>query len=254
MREARLWRRGVESWADYRALSRVNGVRPRMKHRHDQLLLLAESALGRDAAFFAHVLPPGDQWRAFGHFREGAAYIDIETRGERENNDVTVVGVRHKGESRMFVRGIDYTPQAVSDFLRGATSIVTFNGASFDLPVLQKDGVQLPRVPHVDLRIVLHRAGYEGGLKRIEEQLGCVRDESVRGMSGYDAVKLWRRWEREQDREALDRLLAYNAADFENLEPLADIACDSLERKLLAEVTSQTRLPREPAPAARAGP
>lgn len=252
VRETRLWKKGVHTWADYRALDRVRGIRARMKTRHDELLALAESSLGRDPAFFARILPSPEQWRAFGHFREGAAYIDIETTGDRENL-VTVVGVRHRGKSRAFVRGIDYTPAAVSAFLHDATALVTFNGASFDLPVLANEGVRLPAVPQVDLRVVFHRAGYAGGLKRIEEALGFAREGDVHGMTGYDAVKLWRRWSLQQDRPALERLIAYNAADFENLEPLADIACRELTRKLLADVTQQARLPGL-APAPQAGP
>lgn len=242
VREGRLWRRGVETWADYRALGRVRGVRPRLKERHDQLLHVAESALGKDPAFFAHVLPVNEHWRAYEAFRHDAAYIDIETTGDRDNL-VTIVGVRRAGKSRTFVRGVDYTPETVSEFLRGATALVTFNGASFDLPVLANEGVVLPQVPSVDLRVVFHRAGFEGGLKKIEEGLGFVRSDEVRGMTGYDAVKLWRRWERDGEKEALERLLAYNAADFENLEPLAEIACSSLEKRLLEEITVQARLP-----------
>ncbi|HET6403949.1 MAG TPA: ribonuclease H-like domain-containing protein [Candidatus Thermoplasmatota archaeon] len=254
VREARLWKRGISSWSDYRAMPHVKGIRQRLKARHDELLALAQTSLGRDPRFFATVLPPQEQWRAYTHFREGAAYLDIETRGERENNDVTIVGIRLRGKSRTFVRGRDYTPAAVTEFLRDATCIVTFNGQSFDLPMLANDGVQLPEVPSVDLRVVLHRAGYEGGLKRIEETLGFVRDESVRGMSGYDAVKLWRRYETTGDEEALARLVAYNLADFENLEPLADFACDALERKLLSDLMAQTRLPQALAQEAPAGP
>lgn len=254
VREARLWKRGVSTWSDYRALGRIHGVRARVKERHDGILAQAEAALGSDPSFFAHALPAQEHWRAFSHFCDGAAYLDIETRGERENNDVTVVGVRFRGKSRSFVRGVDYSPEAVGAFLRDATCLVTFNGNSFDLPVIAADGVPLPAVPFVDLRVVLHRAGYEGGLKRIETALGFVRDEAVRGMSGYDAVKLWRRWEQEHDRSALSRLLSYNAADFENLEPLAAFACDALERKLLADVTTQARLPLWSAPAVPVGP
>lgn len=269
VREGRLWKRGIETWADYRALPRVQGIRPRTKERHDQLLLLAESALRSDPGFFAHVLPPGEHWRAFPHFREGAAYIDIETTGDRENQ-VTVVGVRHAGQSRAFVKAAgqpreetwpcggvecaDYTPDAVTHFVRSATTLVTFNGASFDLPVLQNEGVRFPAVPHVDLRPALARAGYEGGLKRIEETLGLGRAGDLKGLSGWDAVKLWRRWERDGDRAALDRLVAYNVADFENLEPLADVAFRTLEAQLLAPLTHQARLPIAPPAARPAGP
>ena len=247
-REAGLWRRGVDSWDAYRRLARVPGIRPRIKERHDAVLEVAASALPRDPAFFARVLPPGEHWRAYRHFAARAAYVDIETTGDRAN-DVTVVGVRFNGESRAFVRGKDYTPEAVTAFLGGASCLVTFNGASFDLPVLVHDGVKLPAVPHVDLRPVLARVGLTGGLKKIEESLGLARADGVKGLSGWDAVKLWRRWEARADEEALRTLVAYNVADFENLEPLARLAAERLETQMLAEVAAQTRLTLEGPPA-----
>jgi hypothetical protein len=255
VREAGLWRRGVDSWGAYRAMRRVSGIRPRIKERHDAVLEMAESSLStRDPAFFARVLPPAEHWRAFGAFGAGAAYVDIETTGDR-TNAVTVVGVRHMSQSRAFVRGRDYSPEAVSDFLAGATSLVTFNGASFDLPVLAAEGVRLPNVPHVDLRVVFSRLGYAGGLKKIEEALGLGRAGALRGLSGWDAVKLWRRWSDRGDEEALRTLVAYNVADFENLEPLARFACARLERALLDDVSAaQARLPLSPPGAAPAGP
>lgn len=257
VREGRLWKRGVSTWEDYRRLPRVQGVRPKLKERHDEVLAVAETLLGRDPAFFARLLPSNEHWRAFGAFGHRAAYVDIETTGDRDNL-VTVVGVRYGGKSRAFVRGIDYTPEAVGEFLADATCLVTFNGASFDLPVLQGEGVRLPVAPHVDLRLVLARVGYTGGLKRIEETLapvlGTVRDERVQGLSGWDAVKLWRRWEHGGDRDALDTLVAYNVADFENLEPLARFACDRLVEQTLAGVSAQSRLPAAAPEAPPAGP
>lgn len=242
VREARLWRRGVSSWSEYRDLPRVKGIRPRLKAQHDEILAVAEERLGRDPAFFASLLPPGEHWRAFDPHSAGAAYIDIETTGDRENQ-VTVVGVRHRGRSRAFVRGIDYTPEAVSAFLAGAECLVSFNGASFDLPVLQRDGVRLPPVPHVDLRLVFNRIGLVGGLKKIEEDLGFPRDAAVAGLSGWDAVKLWRKWEARRDEDALRTLVAYNLADFENLEPLAHYACETLKVQTLRAIREQARLP-----------
>jgi uncharacterized protein YprB with RNaseH-like and TPR domain len=253
VREGRLWKRGVDSWAGYRALPRIQGIRPRVKASHDGLLAVAEGALGRDPRFFASVLPESEHWRAFSTFGQGAAYVDIETTGDRENR-VTVVGVRHRGQSHAFVSGIDYTPEAVSRALAGATCLVTFNGASFDLPVLRAEGVVTPHVPHIDLRPVLARAGFTGGLKRIEETLGFARKDGVKGLSGWDAVKLWRKWADRGDRDALDTLVAYNVADFENLEPLAGFACETLERKVLAEVNAQARLPTALVRAGPAGP
>lgn len=268
VRELALWRRGIDSWGAYRRVARIPGIRPHIKTRHDALLEMAEAAYPRDPSFFARTLPTNEHWRAFSPFGEGAAYVDIETTGDRQN-DVTVVGVRLRGESRAFVRvgggavrrppqddarWHDYTTEAVSSFLADATCLVTFNGATFDLPVLANDGVKIPGVPHVDLRPVLARVGYTGGLKKIEETLGFARHDGVKGLSGWDAVKLWRKWESRGDEDALRTLVEYNVADFENLEPLARLACDKLRIQTLAEVTAQSRLDEAPEATLPAGP
>lgn len=240
-REALLWRRGIDSWELYRRLDRLPGVRARLKQQHDDVLAIAEQMLGRDPSFFARLLPSNEHWRAYEAFEKDAAYIDIETTGDRQN-DVTVVGVRHRSQSRTFVRGVDYTPEAVSDFVRSASCLVTFNGNVFDLPMLENEGVELPKVPRVDLRQVFARCGYSGGLKKIEEALGLARNDAVAGLSGWDAVKLWRKWEERRDEDALRRLLAYNVADFENLEYLARYACGRLSQETFGSLTHQARL------------
>jgi uncharacterized protein YprB with RNaseH-like and TPR domain len=252
-REAMLWRRGVTTWSLYRDLQKLPGIKPRVKAQHDGVLAIAETMLGRDPGFFARLLPSPEHWRAFSEFHAGAAYVDIETTGDR-TNAVTVVGVRHRGVNRAFVKGIDYTPAAVSEMLADATCLVSFNGASFDMPVLAGEGVKLPAVPHVDLRLVLARCGYTGGLKKIEETLGLARADGLQGLSGWDAVKLWRKWEDRGDRAALETLVAYNIADFENLEPLASFACQRLESETLAGLKAQARLPGDPIGSLQVGP
>src|SRR5439155_25936577 len=79
VREAMLWRRGVHSWAEYRKLARVPGIRPHIKTRHDAVLEVAEQAYPRDASFFARVLPPAAQWRTYETVAKDAPYLDIET-------------------------------------------------------------------------------------------------------------------------------------------------------------------------------
>jgi uncharacterized protein YprB with RNaseH-like and TPR domain len=73
---------------------------------------------------------------------------------------------------------------------------------------------------HIDLCPALKRLGYRGGLKRIEQQLGIARPPEVEGLSGFDAVRLWRQWRRKNDAAALEQLLAYNREDIENLSLL----------------------------------
>src|SRR2546426_10588072 len=58
------------------------------------------------------------------------------------------------------------------------------------------------------------------------------RTEKTRDIRGYDAVKLWRRFER-GDEDALDVLLEYNRQDVENLVPLMHHAYRNLRARFL---------------------
>ena len=78
--------------------------------------------------------------------------------------------------------------------------LVTFNGTSFDLPVLLASIQGLPLdQPHVDLCLLGRQLGYRGGLKAIEHQLGIRRRADLCGMSGADAGQLWNRWRHSRD-------------------------------------------------------
>ena len=135
---------------------------------------------------------------------------------------------------------------------------MTFNGLRFDVPFLQVRFPQLVVPPaHIDLRYVLYRIGYAGGLKRIEQLLGLGDRTGVEGIHGLDAVRLW-----EQHRQgragALERLVQYNRADTVNLEALLEFAVAELERRLLparpgAPSGSGTTVPHDGAIADRAG-
>jgi uncharacterized protein YprB with RNaseH-like and TPR domain len=98
---------------------------------------------------------------------------------------------------------------------------VTFFGTGFDIPVLQKNfkSFQFDQI-HIDLCPMLRSLGYRGGLKSIEKEIGIQRDPSVDGLTGYDAVKLWRRYRNLRDERAMETLIAYNKADVVNLEAL----------------------------------
>ncbi len=65
--------------------------------------------------------------------------------------------------------------------------------------------------------------GLRGGLKLVERRLGLDRGD-VAGLDGWDAVRLWQRYEFYDDLRALRTLLDYNAADVTGLEYLAEYA------------------------------
>jgi uncharacterized protein YprB with RNaseH-like and TPR domain len=140
-------------------------------------------------------------------------YLDIETSFERE---VTVFGLLRADRGLVQIVGRAITRDAINESLRGVDTLCTFNGESFDLPVLRRAyGIGLlERCRSLDLSIECRRTGRRGGLKRIEDGLGIPR--SLRGVTGYDAMVLWDRWEH-GDRAALEILLQYNRDDVVNL-------------------------------------
>lgn len=140
-------------------------------------------------------------------------YLDIETSFHGE---VTVFGLLRSDRGVVQIVGEAITRPVIEEALRGIDTVCTFNGESFDLPMLRRCfGIGLlERCRSLDLSIECRRAGMRGGLKRIEAGLGIPRGS--RGVNGYDAMLLWDRW-RDGSREALLTLLAYNRDDVVNL-------------------------------------
>jgi hypothetical protein len=140
-------------------------------------------------------------------------YLDIETSFAQ---DVTVTGLFRSDRGLVQLVGPANTREAIEDVLHGLDTLCTFNGESFDLPVLRRQfgvGV-LERFRSLDLWLDCRRAGINGGLKRIE--MGFQIPRRLHGLNGYDAMVLWERWEN-GDRAALQTLLDYNADDVTNL-------------------------------------
>lgn len=182
--------------------------------------------------FFRDRLPPGDLWRIFANFKHKAVYLDIETSGYYQGIDeITVIGIYDGQTVKTFVQGInlDQFELAIAPY----ELIITFNGAQFDLPFIRRQFPNIALPPaHIDLRFVLNRLGYRGGLKAIEKSLGLFRDAAIDGMDGYDAVLLWNAYQC-GDESALERLILYNTADIVDLEPLMERGYQEMKERLL---------------------
>jgi uncharacterized protein YprB with RNaseH-like and TPR domain len=232
--ERRLWSAGVHDWDA--ALGGEGAPRGISAARWDALRELLEesrSNLGRrEHRFFAERLKMSHHWRGWKEFRDRAGFLDIETTGMGAWATVTVVGVYDGVRVHTFIHGenLDELPE----FLERFAMLVTFNGATFDLPFLRRRfrGLRTEQL-HYDLRYPLAKLGLRGGLKAIEGRLGIARDDDLQGLSGDDAVRLWNEYAR-GDEHALDLLVRYNAADVVNLEPLAEYAYDELWRRCRA--------------------
>lgn len=148
------------------------------------------------------------------------AYLDIETCA---GGEVTVVGIYREDRGLRQLVGGEITDVAVREALEGVETICTFNGDRFDLPTLERyTRLELrARFRSLDLLRECRRHGITGGLKAMEERFGIARES--RGMNGWDALRLWARYEQEADEGALRRLLAYNREDVMNLIQLERI-------------------------------
>ncbi|MBC8074793.1 MAG: ribonuclease H-like domain-containing protein [Chloroflexales bacterium] len=142
------------------------------------------------------------------------AYLDIETTYKQA---ISIIGIYRPDVGTVQLMGGGVSDINLYRALEGVSTLVTFNGTCFDLPVIRKRLLSdlKSEYEHCDLMYVCRRRGLRGGLKKIEEQLGIGRDTA--GISGWDAPRLWHRYEYYNDHAALDTLLHYNREDVVNL-------------------------------------
>jgi len=229
--EAYFWRRGLATWEDFLAAPRVPGFsQPRLESLKAGLLDSLEHL--DDPTYFTRLLPHQEHWRLYRWFRPRAVFLDIETYGVTwPHLLVTVVGLSDGVNLRQFLQGRDL--EKLPEVLSAYDIVITYNGSQFDLPVLKAYFPQLKIPPvHLDLRFILARLGFRGGLKKIESLVGLQRPPDVEGLNGYHAVLLWQRYQR-GDVSSLELLLKYNQQDVMNLKVLMERAFDLNKERLL---------------------
>jgi uncharacterized protein YprB with RNaseH-like and TPR domain len=223
----------AKNWDEFLNCQELPCLAPERKVEYNAEVIKAKSALeALNPSYFATSLPRHERWRLMPHFRSKMTYLDIETTGLSPNYAyTTVVGINHgdgKG-TKLLIRGEDLSEDSLRKELAGRIP-VTFNGSRFDLPFLKSEFPGLSFDIDIDLRFVAKRLGYFGGLKRIEKELGIARDSELEGMDGFEAVRLWKDWEHNQNKQSLSRLLHYNRADVDNLAVLADLLYGKLAK------------------------
>lgn len=228
--ERYLWKSGVLTWSDFLRERHIPGFSDKRKSHLDVYVSRAVSALeSGNFRYFLPLLGPSGAWRLWGRLSGDALCMDIETDGKNaDEGQVTVVGFYSHGEYRPYILGINLTPDAIQQELEEAGLLVTYSGCGFDVPYLKASYPELRfDMPHLDLCPAGHKAGLKGGLKKVEKLVGISRDGSVDGLSGYEAVLLWRAHLSGAE-GALDTLVAYNREDTANLHTLACIIHERL--------------------------
>ena len=228
--ERRIWERGCHSWDDFLRDPPAAGLSAQKTDRVAETVTSSLDNLRRgNHRYFSQALPSREHWRSYPDFRNRIAYLDIETTGMSEDDAVTIIGVYDGRDVRIYTQGEDL--QEFADDIGQYSLLVTFFGTCFDVPFLRRRFPQLPFDQlHIDLCWALRRLGLTGGLKHIERQLGVPRSPETENLDGWDAVRLWREWQR-GSRQSLDLLKAYNREDIVNLERLMHHAYDHLRAK-----------------------
>ena len=231
--ERLLWESGITNWEIFLQSAALPGISTSRKALYDTILEEAHAQwYQQNSRYFGKILKARDHWRLYPHYRMNTAFLDIETNGiPSPHGEITVVGIYGRGKMTTLIQGETLSKSRLADELASYDLLVTFFGSGFDLPFLKATYPDLILDhPHFDLCFAARRLGFKGGLKSIEQELGCNRSTSLEGLTGCDAVRLWEEWQKEKS-ESRDLLVEYNEADCKNMEPLADLICARLIRK-----------------------
>ncbi|MBW2997664.1 ribonuclease H-like domain-containing protein [Candidatus Woesearchaeota archaeon] len=231
--EKRLWQSSITDWNAFLDADKIAGIsQARKGHYNRKLAEAKKSLMHNDSSYFTKRLPRSEAWRLYDFFSDDCLFLDIETTGYY--GDITVIGMYDGNDVMTLVKDQGLAKHNLKDILSRYKMLVTFNGLSFDVPVINRyfNGV-VPDIPHLDLRFPLARLGFTGGLKKIEERLKIRRSDNTEGLSGEDAVHLWRDYTKNGNKESLNLLVEYNTEDIVNLKPLADFVFKGMKKSML---------------------
>ena len=228
--EQKLWHRGILTWWDFLEKREVVFSPARDRFIEKELEISIQNH--DNIRFFQARLASGEMWRLFKPFKDRCVYLDIETAWDDQGaGEITLIGLFDGRSVQTFVNGInlDEFESAIAQY----ELLITFNGTCFDLPLILRwfGSISLPPA-HIDLRFLLKKLGYTGGLKNIELEFGIERDKEISGIDGRDAVMLWKAYQ-EGEKAALEKLISYNTADIVNLLPLMTNAYLDMMKRLI---------------------
>jgi len=219
--ERRLWDFGLQCWEDLISADTANLAWKRRDSLADHVRESLEHFEKSNPKYFADLLPSDQLWRLFPDFRDKVAYLDIETTGLSDEDQITTIAIYDGISIFHYVQGQNLN--RFKEDIKKYSVIVSYNGKCFDVPFLQRYFKIAINQAHIDLRFVLKSLGYRGGLKECERRLGIDRGDLI-AVDGFFAVLLWEDFKRNKNQKALETLLAYNIQDVVNLETLMTIA------------------------------
>lgn len=226
--ESFLWNKGFKDWDS--CLNCNQKIISQMDLLKKFILLSKENYQNHE--FFSQRLEAKHHWRAYPDFKEKACFLDIETTGlDKKKDDLTLIGLYEADseKSKFFILGKNM--HLFKEEIKKYAYIITFNGFLFDLPFIkEKFNIEFNQL-HADLRFLFNNLGYKGGLKKIEKDLGIIRNTDVK--DGLEAVHLWNYYKKYNDELALHKLIDYNYEDIKNLKFLMEFGFEKMKEKTL---------------------
>jgi hypothetical protein len=216
-----LWANNINSWEDFfNKYEQIDFLSQSQLNKIKNELTISQEYLNtKNLNYFKQKLPNKEHYRLKDYGK--IAFVDIETTGLSKYTDyITLIGIYDGKNPHIYVRGQNL--EDAKEHLEQFDIIVTFNGKLFDIPFIEHKFNCKYDIIHLDLRFMLKELGLSGGLKNIEKIIGIKRDDEVEDINGFEAVRLWRKYENYNDKEALNLLLKYNKEDIINLKYLLD--------------------------------
>jgi len=235
--EQRLWANGIDSWDSLLFRKRIKGLSDERMERYRQI---AKQIINLQSKGMIHeigmMLPKKETWRLLGSWDSRYIAMDAECVKIQGISSPVIVSV-YRGFDRpvTLLRGDDLCWKNLKELIRGGQYLVTFNGSSFDMPMLERWGYSPDNIMHIDLRRFAQRAGLTGGLKSIERKLGIVRSRELEFSTERQVSYLWRLWEEKGSKNALDLLVRYNVQDTTTLRSLSKEIYDRLRNDAMEE-------------------
>lgn len=209
----------VKDWNQFISKDCVKGISKKRKSYFDRSLIKARKELFNENSSYFNFLKPSETWKLYGYFKSEVIFIDIEVDSLGE---VILIGIFDGIFYKTLLRGSSFDKDIIKNEFSKFKLIVSFNGRSFDIPIIEKYFGFKVNIPHFDLRGVCSRLGLKGGLKKIEDDLGIFRPFHLKAYGGDNPVWLWKAWKASGDSKYIETLIEYNEYDTVNLKKIAD--------------------------------
>jgi uncharacterized protein YprB with RNaseH-like and TPR domain len=167
-------------------------------------------------------------WRLYNDLRHDVVYLDIESYGLGRASRIFMIGLFDGYDTKILFEPINYT--LLQEYLNHKSLVVTYNGSSHDIPILEHKGIRF-NMPHIDLKIILSLLGYSGGLKYIEREFSIKRNPLQSEFRGGDILRLWKIYKATGDEYYLNLLIEYNEDDVFYLKKLMEFSYKELSMR-----------------------